>query len=55
MYLGSKLWNTIRNILKIFQDFSVNISLVKKQLKLYILKIQKIGDSVEWSEENFKI
>ena len=55
VYLASRLWNTIRIKLKITDDFAVNLSLVKKNLKRHILSRQSLGDMIDLADVNLEI
>ena len=54
VYQASFLWNIFRNIVNI-EDFSFSTSRFKSILKKSILVRQKLGDPIEWSEENFEL
>ena len=54
VYQASIMWNTIRSIVNI-EDFSFSTSRFKFILKKSILVRQKLGDPIEWSEENFEL
>ena len=51
---SSTLWNEIRDILSI-RDFSIKVSIVKRQLKSLIIQRQRLGDREDWADENFKL
>ncbi len=53
-FRASSLWNSFRATLSVedVQDFSVKFSYMKKCLKNFLLKRQKLGDQNEWSDEN---
>ena len=54
VYKASLLWNSIRTIINI-EDFSFSICRFKTIVRKSILVQQKLGDPVEWSEENFNL
>ncbi len=53
---ASSLWNLFRSTLSVeeVQDFSIKFSYMKRHIKQFLLQRQKIGDELEWSEENHK-
>ena len=55
-YYSSSLWNSFRATLhsEIVQDFSTGFSHMKSLLKSLLIKRQKLGDQIEWSDENHK-
>ena len=54
VYQASFLWNIFRNIVNI-EDFSYSLGKFKTTLKKAIHVRQKLGDPIEWSEENFEL
>ena len=54
VYQASIMWNKIRNVVKV-DDFSFSTSRFKIMLKKSILVRQKLGDPIEWSDENFDL
>ena len=54
VYQASIMWNKIRNVVKI-DDFSFSTSRFKIMLKKSILVRQKLGDPIEWFDENFDL
>ena len=53
-YQASHLWNIVRRLLNI-DDFCFKLSKFKTCLKKLILQRQKLGDPIDWSEENFQL
>ena len=51
VYQASILWNRIRPTLAI-RDFSSKLCPIKTKIKEILLKAQKLGDEIEWSQEN---
>lgn len=54
VYQASSMWNIVRNIVGV-EDFSFSLGRFKNALKKFILRRQRLGDPIEWSEENFEL
>ena len=55
-YKGAKIWNTVsKSLLKSLCPMSVKISLLKRNLKASLLKIQNMYDKQEWYPANFDV
>ena len=49
---SSKLWNTYRELLKVY-EFTVSVSVLKGRLKDHLISIQKLHSTTEWYETDF--
>ena len=56
-YKASTTWNSFRAVLPAgeINDFSVGFASMKNKIRQLLLNHQKIGDRVEWCDENFQI
>ena len=55
VHTASSLWNIFKTTAPLNQirDFSVSTNWIKCQLKQWLFRLQKIGDAIEWDDENF--
>ena len=52
VYNAARIWNIVRDLLSIL-TFGIKISDIKNKSKKLLFHRQKLGDQIEWSDENF--